>query len=107
MARNRTEDNLSLRGQQVSTVEVEKALPHQPASAAGGEVAASAPWLVSAGSVSSPSSADSTGTAGSSCNHFQCLDLSRSCDLDWGLCSGLPQCVDPVEGRGGGEATVN
>lgn len=70
--------------------------PSQPASAAGGEAAALAPWLASARSVSSPSFADSTETAGSSCNHLQCLGLSRSWDLDWGLCSGLPQCVDPV-----------
>lgn len=39
--------------------------------------------------------------AASSCNHFQCLDLSRGWDLDWGLRSGLPQSVDPKEEKEG------
>lgn len=70
--------------------------PHPPASAAAGEAAVSVPGSASVESVSFPSIADSTVIAGSSCNHFQCLDLSRDWDLDWGLCSGLPQYVDPV-----------
>lgn len=75
---------------------VEQFSPHQPASAAGGEVVVSALSSASVESVSFPSVADSTVMAVSSCNHFQCLDLSRGWDLDWGLCSGLPQSVDPV-----------
>lgn len=77
-----------------------EALPHQPASDVAEEAAASVPGSASEVSASFLSTADSTGIVGSSRNRFQCLDLSKGWDLDWGLCSGLPQTVDPKEEKG-------
>lgn len=55
-----------------------------------------APSFAVAEPVSFPSAADSTMIAGmSSCNHFQCLDLSKNWSLEWGQLPGLPQSVVP------------
>lgn len=61
------------------------------------EGAVFAPSFAVAEPVSFPSAADSTMIAGmSSCNHFQCLDLSKNWSLEWGQLPGLPQNVVPV-----------